>query len=312
MSIPRILIIGSGAVGAVYGHHLAMAACRPTYLIRDPQSSNSKMPRTLHRYSMIGRKVSSRQQHLRTITQGCTGWDQVWICLPSSAIESPWLLKQLSRVAPETPVILWSPDLRDRDILQKHYSGPISRALIGIISFQTPLPGENTPSNGIAYLAPPRSAVLESTADGRQAAAWLKAGGLPTAVHDNLPLHEARMTALLQPVIAALEINQWSLKKLRQSQWLATASAAGREAKKIGEIYLGETPSRSIPAQRFLLKSAITIAPSFMPFPLETYLHYHFSKVSEQTRIMLDGWIDQGKQLKLPVTSLELLRRALP
>ncbi|MDF1780335.1 MAG: 2-dehydropantoate 2-reductase N-terminal domain-containing protein [Alcanivoracaceae bacterium] len=312
MSIPRILIIGSGAVGAVYGHHLAMAACRPTYLIRDTKSDNSKMPRTLHRYSLVGKKIDSRQQHLRTITLGCTGWDQVWICLPSSAIESPWLLKQLALLDPYTPIILWSPDFRDRDILQKHYSGPISRALIGIISFQTPLPGENTPSEGIAYVAPPRSAVLEDSEAGNQAAAWLKAGGLPTAINDNLALHEARMTALLQPVIAALEITQWSLKKLRQSQWLSVATKAAREAKAVGETYLGKPPSRSIPGQHFLLKTAISVAPTLLPFPLEPYLRYHFSKVSEQTRIMLDGWIEQGKISKLPITSLEALRSALP
>lgn len=312
MSIPRILIIGSGAVGAVYGHHLAMAACRPTYLIRDTKSENSRMPRTLHRYSLVGKKIESRQQHLRTITLGCTGWDQVWICLPSNTIESPWLLKQLAHLSPDTPIILWSPDFRDRDILQKHYAGPISRALIGIISFQTPLPGKSAPSKGIAYLAPPRSAVLENSEAGIQAAAWLKAGGLPTAIHDNLALHEARMTALLQPVIAALEITEWSLKKLRQSQWLAVATTAAREAKAIGETYLGTKPSRSIPGQHFLLKSAITVAPAFMPFPLEPYLHYHFSKVSEQTRMMLDGWIAQGKRSTLPVTSLVALRDALP
>lgn len=311
MTSPRILIIGSGAVGAVYGHYLAKAGCHVNFLVRNPASSNSAMPRTLHRYGLLG-GLTSHQQLLRTKTIADSGWDQVWLCVPSTALSDPWLTKQLARIGPDSPLLLWTPDMRDRDRLAKIHGGSISRALIGLISFQTPLPGENQPPTGIAYLAPPRSAVLEDTDTGRQAAALLKQGGLSVQVHSNLDLHEARMTAMLQPLIAALEICEWSLKKLSDSPWLEVGARAIDEARAIGECYLEAEPSRSMPGKKWLARLALSLAPPLSPFPIETYLHYHFSKVGDQTRAMLDGWIEQAGHQQQPCSALQSLRDALP
>jgi len=320
MSSPRILIIGSGAVGAIYGAYLAQAGCHTAFLVRDRASINSRMPRTLHHYSMLGalsKKHSSRQQNLRIIDQAHTGWDQVWVCLPSNAIHSDWLTHQLSNINPDTPIILWSPDFRDQQRLEAIHTGPISRALIGLISFQTPLPGEQAPSSGIAYLAPPRSAVLENSAAGKQAAQWLRQGGLPAISMNNLSAHEALMTAQLQPLIAALECCDWSLSSLRKSTLLATACNAANEAARIGAHFLDDSSAaakqtRFLPGKRWLFKLAIFAAPALSPFPLQTYLHYHFSKVGEQTRQMFDGWIDYGQRNNLPTSALSALRQALP
>ncbi len=311
MSSPRILIIGSGAVGAIYGHHLALAGCHVNFLVRDRNSPNSSMPRALHRYGLLG-GIQTQRQLLRTQTLADSGWDQVWLCLPSTALDDDWLYKQLARIGTATPVLLWTPDMRDRDHLYARHPAQISRALIGLISFQAPLPGETSPSPGIAYLAPPRSAVLENTAAGRTAAALLKQGGLSVHVHDNLPLHEARMTALLQPLIAALEICDWSLKTLSTSPWLAVATDAIQEARCVGALYLGAKPPRRLAGTGWLAKGVLRLAPPLSPFPLQTYLQYHFSKVGEQTRQMLDGWCEQGAEHKLPTPALQQLRRALP
>lgn len=320
MSSPRILIIGSGAVGAIYGAYLAQAGCHTAFLVRDRESINSRMPRTLHHYStfaVLNKKHSSKQQNLRVIDQAHTGWDQVWICLPSNAIYSDWLTSQLSKIGPNTPIILWSPDFRDQQRIAAIHKGPISRALIGLISFQTPLPGEHTPSHGIAYLAPPRSAVLENSAAGKQATQWLRQGGLPAIGMNNLSAHEASMTAQLQPLIAALECCDWSLSSLRKSALLATACDAANEAARIGAHFLDDSSAaanrtHSLPGKRWLFKLAIFAAPALSPFPLQTYLRYHFGKVGEQTRQMFDGWIDYGQQNKLPTSALTALRQALP
>lgn len=45
-----ILIIGSGAVGALYTQALADAWCKVEFLIRDREGPNAKMPRTFYRY----------------------------------------------------------------------------------------------------------------------------------------------------------------------------------------------------------------------------------------------------------------------
>lgn len=320
MSTPRILIIGSGAVGAIYGAYLAQAGCHTAFLVRDRASINSRMPRTLHHYSMLGalsKRIRTDQQNLRVIDQAHTGWDQVWICLPSNAIHTDWLSSQLAKVDPKTPIILWSPDFRDQQRLAAMHKGPVSRALIGLASFQTPLPGELSPSAGIAYLTPPRSAVLENSDAGKQAAQWLRQGGLPAINMDKLSAHEALMTAQLQPLIAALECCDWSLATLRKSALLTTACEAANEAARIGSHFLDPSSpaahkTHSLPGRRWLFKLAIFAAPVLSPFPLQTYLHYHFAKVGEQTRQMLDGWIDYGQKNNLPTSALAALRQALP
>jgi len=311
MSSPRILVIGSGAVGAVYGHHLAQAGCHISFLVRDRNSANSAMPRTLHRHGLLG-GIRSHNQLLRVQTRGDGGWDQVWLCLPSTALEDPWLYQQLDAIGPASPVLLWTPNMRDRDILAARHGADITRALIGLISYQSPLPGESSPGPGIAYLAPPDAAVLEDTPSGRYAAGLLTQGGLRARVHKDLPAHVARMTALLQPLIAALEVCDWSLDTLSRSHWLATAAAAIAEARHTSATYLGQRPPRQLPGTRWLARLAIKIVPPLSPLPMQTYLHYHFGKVSAQTRLMLDGWIAQGAHQQFPTPALRALRDALP
>lgn len=305
----RILIIGSGAVGAVYGQHLVRAGCQVNFLVRDRHSPNSVMPRPLHRYRFIGKPVSGQQQ-LRVLTQAHRHWDQVWLTLPSDALYSDWLREQLSVFDAATPLISWTPDFRDHAHLQSLYRGPVQRGLIGLISFHTPLPGYSAPQGGFGYLLPPRSAMLDNSNAGRQAAALLRAGGLPSTVLNDLDWFAARSTALMISAIAALELANWSLHELARSPWLAEAGRAAREATAISAAFLGRRRSAPVPGP-LLLRTLMALAPRVMPFDLQTYLHYHFSKVGEQTRLMLDHWLDEAGQHQLPAEGLRDLRDGL-
>lgn len=307
----RILIIGSGAVGAVYGHHLVKAGCQVNYLVRSKKSSNSAMPRNLYQYRLLG-KTTMQRQHLRVIDKAYRDWDQVWLTLPSDALDSPWLAEQLAVFDSETPLISWTPDFRDGEKLAKLYKGPIQYGLIGLISFHTPLPGTSSPGEGFGYLLPPRSAMLDNSRPGQQAAALLRAGGLPAVALKDLPWVGARSTALMIPSISALELAGWSLKAVRSGPWLNIACAAAREATVISAAYLGREAGMAAKLPQPLLMNVITrLAPKVMPFPLEVYLQYHFSKVGVQTRLMLDHWIEEGHRRGLPTDSLQALRSGL-
>jgi hypothetical protein len=307
----RILIIGSGAVGAVYGHHLARAGCQVNFLVRSLSSSNSSMPRTLHQYRWLGRPTPT-SQHLRVLTRAHRHWDQVWLTLPSDALDSPWLAEQLSVFRADTPMISWTPDFRDHSKLTALYAGPVQRGLIGLISFHTPLPGTNSPSDGFGYLLPPRAAMLDDSRPGQQAAALLRAGGMPAVSVRDLDWFIARATALNITAIAGLELAHWSLAKVRQGPWLDIACAAAREAILISAAYLKREAGFAARLPQPLLMNLISrLAPKVMPFPLETYLEYHFSKVGDQTRLMLDHWIDEGVQRGLATDALKQLREAL-
>ncbi|MDF1629912.1 MAG: 2-dehydropantoate 2-reductase N-terminal domain-containing protein [Alcanivoracaceae bacterium] len=308
---PRILIIGSGAVAAVYAHHLVKAGCQVTFLVRDKSSANSAMPRQLHQYKFVG-KATATQQRLRVITQAYPDWDQVWLTLPSDALTSPWLAEQLAVFGSDTPLISWTPDFRDDEILRKIYKGPLQHGLIGLISFHTPLPGEQTPAQGFGYLLPPRSAMLDNSRVGQQAAALLRTGGLPAVSMKDLEWFSARSTSVMVPLIAGLEMANWSLSEMRSSKWLGIACQSCRQATLISANYMQRDAGISAKLPQPLLVSMISrLAPKVMPFPLETYLQYHFSKVGVQTRQMLDHWIEEGNARGLDASALQTLRTGL-
>lgn len=308
---PRILIIGSGAVAAVYAHHLVRAGCQVSFLVRDKNSINSVMPRQLYQYHFVGKPAETRQ-HLRVITRAYPDWDQVWLTLPSDALTSPWLAEQLAVFDSDTPLISWSPDFRDDEILSRLYKGPLQHGLTGLISFHTPLPGEQSPPEGFGYLLPPRSVMLDNSRAGQQAAALLRSGGLPAVSIKDLEWFSARSTATMVPLIAGLEMADWSLSRIRSSEWLGIACASCREATLIAASYMQREAGIAARLQHPLLISMVSrLAPKVMPFPLETYLKYHFSKVGEQTRQMLDHWIEEGTARGLSTSALQRLRGGL-
>ena len=55
----------------------------------------------------------------------------------------------------------------------------------------------------------------------------------------------------------------------------------------------------------------VEMLPRVLPLELEPYLEYHFTKVGQQTRDMLDSYIRLGRQHGLPVAQLQQLRSGL-
>lgn len=308
---PKILIVGSGAVGAVFAEHLTRAGAEAAFLVRDPNSANARMPRSLHHISLRG-KTDTVRQALENFREVRGDWDQCWLCLPSTALDSDWLHGELARLDRNVPIINWTPDLEDRARLEAALQRPVDMGLIGFISYQAPLPGEHEPADGIAYLLPPRAATLERTPAGRRAATLLKNGGLHATTSGNLPWLAARLTAAVVTLMAALETEDWSLTRLEQGTMLPVAAEAAREAIVISADYLGVRArlAQHLP-RAALYRPLLNTLPRVAPFDLETYLGYHFGKVSDQTRLMLDTWIDEGKRRERPVTALSALRGAL-
>jgi 2-dehydropantoate 2-reductase len=112
--------------------------------------------------------------------------------------------------------------------------------------------------------------------------------------------------------MAGLEQCNWSLKELRRSKLLTVVAKAAKEAARGCAKQLEVKPGLyTMLPLKTLFRGAGFLAPKLSPFPLETYLQYHFTKVGDQTRNILDNWIAECEANNVPCPNLIELMRGL-
>ncbi|MGH6612823.1 ketopantoate reductase family protein [Sphingomonas sp.] len=314
----KILVVGAGAVGAVYGWHLHRAGHEVHFFVKAQYADAVSAGFKLHQ---LGRRATQRQEWsgLQVVTDTAevarARWDQVWLTMSSDALRGELAAQLLAAVGTATLVCL-QPDLEDADYVRGRVGAPeqVVRGLITLISYQSPLPGTEGP-DGIAYYLPPfaRTPFSGSPQRVRDVVEALKAGGMSASAVANVATVAAGATALMQPLIAALEVNQWRLASLPASEALRMGLAAVREALAVAQQATGARTGRFRPLLRpWIWRLLLPLAERLLPLPLEPYLHYHFSKVGAQTRLMLETYIRLGRQHGQDTQALQTLRKALP
>jgi len=309
----RILVVGAGSVGQVYGHHLQRSGAHVSVYVREKYAEEARAGFWLY---PGGRPPGARfvpdAVHTDLDAAAAAGFDQLWLCVSSTAIRGP-LLDAVAAALGDATLVALQPGLRDRELLAPLV--PADRLVLGLIAFSAwhaPLPGgPPVPAPGQGVWFPPFS---PSTFEGPQAAAVvaaLRSGGCPATVGD-ATVGAARGSALLIPMVAAMECAAWSFSGLRSGRWAALAAGAGREALDIGTGHLGVAPG---PARMALRPTAIRLAtrvvPLVAPMDFERFLQVHFSKVGDQTLLALDTWIAAGVGEGRSVGELRALRDAL-
>jgi hypothetical protein len=111
---------------------------------------------------------------------------------------------------------------------------------------------------------------------------------------------------MTQPYIAMLGTLDWSVRKLGQE--VALPALAAREAATVTAAMYAMAPPARLGTSATLARVALRALPLLVPFDLHRYLRVHFSKLSEQTEQMIDGWIAEGRERSLPIAGLEALR----
>jgi len=313
----KVLVVGAGAVGAVYGWHLHRAGHEVHFFVKAKYAEEVSAGLTLHQ---LGRRAAQRQDWNgpRVVTDTAAvasqRWDQVWITLSSDALRGELAAQLLAAVGTATVVCL-QPDLEDADYVRGRVGTPeqVVHGLINLISYQSPLPGAQGP-DGIAYYLPSSPSPFSgSPRRVRDVVEALKAGGMSASVVPDVAPVAATATALMQPLIAALEINRWSLGTLPASQALRMGLDAARETLAVAQQTTGAKTGRFRPLLwPWIWRLLLPLSARMLPLPLERYLHYHFSKVGVQTRLMLETYIRLGRQQGQDTQALQRLRKALP
>lgn len=325
----RALIVGSGAVGQVYGLHLARGGASVAVFVRPKHAAEARRGYDLFRIHGRARREAASLVPDEVLTDvgalSTRAFDQVWLCVPTTSLVD-------GSLAPLLGAILEGPS-RDATIVclqPGSFVGerlaaivPVAQTVFGVISmtsFHAPLEGstaswEQATGPGTAYFFPPLNPNVFSGVGDRAARVVdaLRMGGAPASVVPDARVDLAFSSALLMPAIAALEAVGWSLERFRASPECDLAARGAQEAATIMSAELGRDLPPWVPLFRpFVLKVALGfVGPRLAPFDLEAFLRVHFEKVGAQTRLMFDQYIAEGARRGVSTEALAELRGRL-
>lgn len=317
----RVLVLGAGAVGQVYGYHLQRGGVDLTFYVKEKYADDLRDGVTLYPLKSKKKRVPVSFSEYDVLTspeavREAGPWDQLWLCISATAIRGDWLQPMLDAVG-DAVVVSLLPGLEDRGYLLERIPEP--RLVNGVITFnsyQAPLAGtdEEVPEPGIAFYHPP---LTKNPFSGPPEAvdaivSALKKGGCPAKAHENAPFFGAIPSAIMMPHLVGLEASDWKLKKLSKSPILKTASLASRQAIQVAcHHHNAKPPFLRRLVRPWIMKVVLWAAPKTVPYDFQAFMQYHFTKVRDQTQLMMRTYIEQGQAAGLETSELQALLDAV-
>ncbi len=337
----RCLLVGAGAVGQVYGRHLALGGADVAFLVRPRHAGAARQGFDLYPLGREGNGAEGRRRPphqdplparereksgeptrfagfgvLASVEEvAAERWDPVLLCVSSTALregDGSWLAG-LARACGDATVVGLQPGIEDPAYVGRFVAPHrLAWGTIGVVSYAAPLPGEERPRPGVAYWFPP---LMKTALAGPAAGALVEAfgrGGLAATLVPDAARATAFGDAALTPLVAALECAGWVLRELRSGDLLAVAHAAIRDAFAIAARVHGvRAPFGRHLLRPWVLGLLTRVAPRLTPFDLETYLCAHFRKVGEQTRLQLRTYLGLAARHGLPAPGMRALAERL-
>ncbi|MCG8670117.1 MAG: hypothetical protein MI867_11935 [Pseudomonadales bacterium] len=320
----RVLVVGAGAVGQVYGHFMQRGGASVSFFVKDKYKEECEKGFTLYRSRRRGLGPGEHYQADAVYTDykevAEQHFDHVWLAMSSNDLHGDWLA-DLKAAIGDTTVVMLQPDLEDRDYVLKYF--PDSQLVYGIINFisyQTPLPDlpshhSDADKEGVAYLMLPMMSAEFSGNHERlpEVMEALAAGRFPVKAQQNVPRIYADRSAWMIPLVAMLELENWSIKRLMSSGSLELAVEGAKQALAIVAAKFHRPLNWTERGFSLLLVKVLLPLVRFLsPMDAESFVKFQFKKTAPQTRFMLDHFIYQGEQLGMNVTALKSLREKLP
>ena len=240
-------------------------------------------------------------------------WDQVWLCVASTALTESWLAELAGAIGSATLVSL-TPGLEDKDRICRFV--PEEQVVLGMIpfmSFQAPLPGSTrNVEPGVAWYVPPFSPhpfpsrratrlgglCFWSGAGDRRRVMWMWVG-------------RRRRSLRFSAYLIALELADWRFRTVRKARRFEACSKRERKLSKWFVDSTAAAPSARLVESVGFAKAVTYGGPLAPSYDLETFLRVHFSKVGSQTMAMLETWCERAQAADLPHDALDALRESL-
>ena len=311
----RILLVGAGSVGQVYGHHFQQGGADVRFLVRPKYVDASASGYTLHH---LHRKrcdtLTFQPTHFgdtAAATRG--GVDAVVLCMSYAGLKGDWFEKLLHEVEDATIVSLVPGGGARAWLEERVRADRLVHGMITLLAYPAPLPGEEL-SPGTAFWFPPFSPAPFSGARERAQPIvdLLNRGGQPARWSGPTQPSSDLATCFLMPLLASLEVEGWSFDKLAKSPLLSLACEGGRDAMRVVCADRGGPPTLPVWAlQPRVVRGVMKAARLLAPVDIEAFFQLHFTKVGAQTRLILDEWATQATQNGMNCQKLLALQEAL-
>lgn len=312
----RVLIVGAGAVGMVFGRHLALGGAEVTFFVKPRHADAVRAGQPMYLLNRGTELGWSRDYQLLTAIEevAAARWDAVLLAVSSTALRAgPWLDEMIAATGDATIVFL-QPNLDDRAyLLARADAARVVDGTIGFLSYHAPMPGEERrfAQPGLAYWFPPLAPSPFSGADARvrPLVDALRKGKLPAKRVRDLPASAPFPSALLYAIVTSLEGAGWSFATLRQGDRIAVAGRAARQLFAIVERELGHRAPLGVrlASRAPILRAVLRLQRLVVPLDLEQFFRVHFTKVGDQTRAGMTRYLELGRKASLPVDAVEQL-----
>ena len=307
----RVLIVGAGAVGQVYGHHLARGGADVTFLVKPKYLEEVARGSTLYQLPNTEPEPWSPRA-----TAAPTGdYDAVILTVSSDALRGSEWLVELARKTGDATVVVLQPGLDDRAYVAERVEPTrLVDGAIHFLAYHAPLPGETRfVSPGVAYWLFPGKGPFSGEDDARCDAivAALAAGDMPVKRVRDTRRGSAFASVVLGAFIAALEAAGWSFASMRRDGCLELGARAARESLAVVAHERTASPplGTKLVARSLGFRALLALAPLVTPVELETYLQVHFTKVGTQMHDNLRALVEHGRRAGLPIEALDALAR---
>ena len=324
----KILIVGAGAVGMVYGHHLATAGHEITFLVKEKyqaqleqEKENGAVLYYLNKDKALKKPIHFKDFSVISHWDSSESYDLIALAISSTALRQLPLDKLNLHVKSKTSpasILMLQPSDEDFEYLKQTINADqILQGMITLISYQTDDINDEVNPAGIAYYLPPLAmpissprvspkvspndsaeVVKQSTARDEVIKIFNQSGIKARSVKS--ALDESRLpSAFFMTFLCALEAANWEFNRLKNSpQLLQQLSEAQRALLplKISANGLSQSVQKALLAailKPWLYKTIIRIAPKVVPLPLEAYLKKHFLKVRSQTLLYMQDYHKQ-------------------
>ena len=317
----RVLVIGAGAIGQVFGYHFQRGGAEVAFLVKPRYAEAARAGFTLY---PLNRRARDRRSPVtfdgfQVETDEEAGLarprDLVVFCISTLALMSGEWFERLADATGSTPLLLTQPGQITADFVRRRTSPERTAwAMLSMVSYQAPLPGEQLPRPGVAFWYPPAGPAFggsEGIVD--RVTACLGAGGMPVRRVDNVQRELAFASPVLDAFELAVELSGFSFEALRRDRGLMVlAYRAMRERWAFARAaYGGRRPAALALVRPTTLRWLLRLLERYLPFDPERFLAFHYRKVAEQTLAMQASQIEDARARDTPHEALAELERRL-